>query len=112
MRDLLTDSILKSSAKRIYKEIPKYPFVTRDISIVVKNDVKAADVDQVIKQFQNKYIRNFRLADFYQMDDKKSLTYTLEYLDPEKTLTDEAVNKFQEDLISFLHKKINAELRK
>jgi len=112
MRDLLTESILKSKAKRAYKEIPKYPSVTRDISLVVSKDIKAAQIDQAIKQFNSKYIKNFRLFDFYPLEEKKSLTYTLEYLDSEKTLTDEDVNKYHEELISHLHKKLNAELRK
>ena len=112
MRDLLTETILKAKAKRVYKEIPRYPSVTRDLSVVVDKNVKAAQVDQAIKQFKGKYIKNFRLFDFYPLKGKKSLTYTLEYLDSEKTLTDEDVNKYQEELISYLHKKLNAELRK
>lgn len=112
MRDLLADSILKAKAKRIYKEIPKYPAVTRDLSLVVSKDIKTVQIELAVKQFNSKYIKNFRLFDFYPLEDKKSLTYTLEYLDPEKTLTDEDVNRYQEELISHLHKKLNAELRK
>ena len=108
MRDLLAETILKVRAKRVYKEIPKYPFVTRDLSLVVANDIKASQIDLAIKQFNCKYIKSFRLFDFYPLKDKKSLTYNLEYLNPDKTLTDEDVNKYQEELISLLHKKLNA----
>ncbi len=112
MRDLLAETVLKAKSKRIYKEIPKFPAVSRDISIVVGNDVKASQVDQALKQFNNRYLVEFRLFDFFPMEGKKSLTYSLEYLDPEKTLTDDIVNKYQEELLSHLQKKLNAELRK
>ena len=112
MRDLLSEAIIKTKGKKAYKEIPKFPAVQRDISIVVSNGVKASEADHVIKQFNNKLLKNFRLFDFYPLEGKKSLTYSLEYLNPERTLTDEEVNKYQEELIKLLNKKINAELRK
>ncbi len=112
MRDILNESILKAKQKKVYKEIPKFPAVKRDLSLVVSNDIKASQVDEVIRQFGNKLLKDFRLYDFYPMEGKKSFTYSIEYLNPEKTLTDEEVNKYQEELIKLLNKKINAELRK
>lgn len=112
----LSQFLKHSQRERIYKEIPKYPPVLRDLSIVVSRDVKVNEIEKIIKSSSDSLLKSIRLYDVYYFGDensnKKSYTFTLEFLSCEKTLTDEEVNKIQEKVISNLERKLKAELRK
>jgi len=111
MRDLLNKAIVDSKNKISYNELPKFPSVLRDISFTVGSDVNAAQINEVLNSFKKKNLKGYKVFDYYPINSRKSFTYSLEFYDNEKTLNDEEVNKLQEELITALGKKLNAELR-
>jgi len=107
--------LLSGSTKRIkFGGTYRYPPVKRDLSIVIDEgkpyeDFKNAIKDAVVNDVQ------IELIDIYKNSsvgkNKKSLTFRLELYHPEKTLTDEEIEKDMENVIKKLSK-LGAHLRK
>jgi len=92
-----------------YKEIPKYPAVTRDLSMVMDKLIPAGDVEHVIAKCGGKLIESFNLFDVYEGDrigaDKKSLAYSMVFRAKDRTLEDKDVNPIIDSIIAKLKEK-------
>ena len=99
----------------LYAPLPRYPAVYRDIALVVADEVAAAQVAQALYRHGRPYLVEARLFDVYTGEPippgKRSLAYRLTYRDPERTLTDDMVNKRHEALVAALAQELGAELR-
>ncbi|WP_240374654.1 phenylalanine--tRNA ligase subunit beta [Bacillus piscicola] len=99
-----------------YKQLPRYPSVTRDIALVVDKTVSAAEVQEVIEKAGGKLLNHVTLFDVYEGDTveagKKSLAFSIVYLDPNRTLTDEEVTNVHDRVLTELEEKLQAALRK
>ncbi|MBI4642260.1 MAG: phenylalanine--tRNA ligase subunit beta [Deltaproteobacteria bacterium] len=99
----------------LFTPLPRYPAVYRDIALVVPAEVPAARVAQELYYHGAPWLVEARLFDVYAgppiPGDKRSLAFRLSYRDPEKTLTDEAVNRHHEALVKALAEELGAELR-
>ncbi len=97
-----------------YTGIPKYPAVTRDISLVMDKDVLAGDVEALICKKGGRLLEKCELFDVYEGDrleeGKKSLAYSIRFRDAERTLEDKDVNQVMDKIIEALQG-IGAELR-
>lgn len=71
---------------RTYKAIPKYPPHVEDITIEIPEEKMVGEVIQSIKQ-ASKLVCSVELVDVYE----RKFTFRIEYLHPEKTLSDEDV---------------------
>ncbi|WP_368503597.1 phenylalanine--tRNA ligase subunit beta [Alkalihalophilus sp. As8PL] len=110
------ESILTADvAPVVYESLPRFPAIQRDIALVVDRSVAAGEVEAVIRQTGGKLLKAVHLFDLYQgehmEEGKKSLAFSLTYLDPEKTLTDEEVTNVHENVLEELKKQISATLR-
>ncbi|TCP32123.1 phenylalanyl-tRNA synthetase beta subunit [Scopulibacillus darangshiensis] len=98
-----------------YKALPRYPSITRDIALVVKEDVKAGELYDVIRTAGGSLLNDIQLFDVYQgehlEEGQKSLAFSLKYLDPERTLTDKEINQTHEDILNACQDKLGAVLR-
>ncbi|WP_088103767.1 phenylalanine--tRNA ligase subunit beta [Halalkalibacter urbisdiaboli] len=98
-----------------YVALPRFPAISRDIALVVDADRAAGEVEAVIVKSGGKLLKSVKLFDLYQgehMDEgKKSLAFSLQYFDPERTLTDEDVSVVHEKVLSELQGKVGAKLR-
>ena len=99
---------------RMSKPIPRFPSMVRDMALVVDADVSNQQILGIIKGF--KLVSEVQLFDVYSgkqvATGKKSLAYRLVYQSPDHTLTDEEVNKVQEQVLAKLAKDLGATLRK
>ncbi|MEG0474883.1 MAG: phenylalanine--tRNA ligase subunit beta [Carnobacterium sp.] len=90
----------------IYAGIPKYPGMTRDIALLVEETVTNQQLTDLILEKGGKYLTGVRLFDIYQGSNieagKKSLAYTLSYLNPADTLVEEEVTKAFEKVTTAL----------
>ncbi len=104
-----------ANTKKTYAPLPKFPAIERDISIVIKEDILAKDLENAIKQKAGKLLEEIKLFDIYkgsQIEQGfKSLSYSLLFRSAEKTLTDEEVNKYMEKALNFLQENFKARLR-
>ena len=98
-----------------YSEIPKYPAVTRDLSLLMKEDVLSAQVEAIIQKCSGRLLESLELFDVYQGDNieegYKSLAYSLTYRAKDRTLTEEEINPIIEKTIAKLGEK-GIDLRK
>lgn len=109
-------AILRSELDQlVYQPVSKFPSVSRDIAMVVAEEVDHQGIMAVITAAAGKFLRNVHLFDVYQGDNiqagHKSLAYSLTFVDPEATLTDEAVNQAMEKVTKQLTEKLSAEIR-
>jgi phenylalanyl-tRNA synthetase beta chain len=99
----------------LFTPLPRYPAVYRDIALIVPVEVPAARVAQELYFHGAPWLVEARLFDVYTgapiPEDKRSLAFRLSYRDPDKTLTDEAVNRHHEALVQALAEELGAELR-
>lgn len=93
---------------RSSKEVPKYPSVNRDITIICDNAIEAGHILGIIEGMNEQLVERTILFDIYDGDPipegKRSLSIRVIYRSPSKTLKDKNVTK--------LHKKITDELLK
>jgi phenylalanyl-tRNA synthetase beta chain len=99
----------------LYTPLPRYPAVYRDVALVLPEGVPAARVIQALYRHGAPWLEEARLFDVYVGHPipagKRSLAFHLTYRDPERTLTDEAVDQHHEALIKGLAAELGAELR-
>lgn len=95
-----------------YRPIPHYPSTTRDIALLVDEHVTYKQVYDIMKD--SPLVTEVTLFDLYsgeQTAGKKSLAFRIVYQSPGHTLTDDEVNKVQEQLLHRLFQKLGASLR-
>ena len=114
--ELDADVIIKYAAlEKRFTGIPKYPSVSRDISIIARKDISNSEILNLIRAAGGMALKNVRIIDRYTgeqiPDGKVSLTYTLEYQDPKKTLEEKEVSDAQARILASLSEKVGAKLR-
>lgn len=86
-----------------YEGVAKYPAVTRDISLVMKKDVLAGDVESVIRENGGKLLEDYHLFDIYEGEqlasDEKSLAYSIRFRAPDRTLEDKDVTAVMDKIL-------------
>lgn len=101
--------------QEVYSQISKYPEVSRDIALLVPQEITNAQIVDVINKYGGRYLVNVKLFDLYQGENIdpgfKSLAYTLQYRNLENTLNDEEINKAVEKVISKLQEELDIEVR-
>ena len=97
-----------------YKEIPKYPAVTRDLSMVMDKEIPAGEIENVISKCGGKLLESYSLFDIYEGErigeNKKSLAYSMVFRANDRTLEDKDVNPIIDKIVAKLKEK-NIELR-
>ncbi len=97
------------------KSIPKFPAIERDLSIVVDEQVRWADIAAAVNKKSPDELEDIRFVGIYHgkgiPSGKKSLTLTLRFRDQDGTLTHETVDRFQANILKSLAKSTGAQLR-
>lgn len=98
-----------------YNPLPKYPSTSRDIALIVKDEVFVKQIEDIIKANGEDLVESYKLFDVYKgaqiEEGHKSIAYSITYRSKDKTLTDEDVAKVHEKILSELSEKLNANLR-
>ena len=110
------DALFENKTGKIkFKEVSKYPGISKDVSFVLNKDVINADVIATIKQAGGKLLSKVEVFDYYEGDkidkDKKSIAYNLYFESNEKTLELEEIMPIFDKVIESVIKKHNAVLR-
>lgn len=101
--ELNIDKLFTLKVRKIkYKEISKYPTIEKDVSFIFSKNIKSIDVINTIKKV-NKTVSDVKLFDLYKDEsignDKVSLGFNITFMDQNRTLTDEEVNKYLNTII-------------
>ncbi len=101
--------------EKTFKELPKYPSIYRDISIIIGKEISNSDATSLIKISAGPMLKDVKLVDRYTgeqiPDGKVGLTYRLEYQSLLKTLEDRDVLDCQARILRSLEEKLSAKLR-
>ena len=109
---------LMAMAKPIYgvKELPRFPAVSRDIAIVVKEAARAGDMLDCIEKAGGKTLEEARLFDVYRGEKlgegKKSVAYALTFRAGDRTLTDAEIQASMNKILKALETNFGAEIRR
>ena len=114
--ELDLDIIFENSSNNIvYSPLPKFPSTSRDIALIVKDEVYVKDIEDIIKANGAGLVEDYKLFDVYKgsqiEEGHKSIAYSITYRSKEKTLTDEDVAKVHDVILKELSEKLNANLR-
>lgn len=98
-----------------YKEISKYPPVSRDLALLLDKSVDFAQIEQIAYQTEKRLLKNVELFDVYEgknlPEGKKSYAVNFILQDEGKTLNDKQIDAVMNKLISNIRGKLGAELR-
>jgi phenylalanyl-tRNA synthetase beta chain len=98
---------------RIFQPVSPFPTMVRDIALVVDVGVTHQRVADIIRGFP--LVEQVAVFDVYSgkqvAPGKKSLAYSITFQSPDHTLTDEEVNKVQQQILSKLSSELGAALR-
>ncbi len=98
-----------------FKEISKYPAVSRDLALLVDKNVEFAQIEQIARQSEKKILKSVELFDVYEgknlPDGKKSYAVNFILQDENKTLNDKQIDAIMKKLTANLTNKLGAELR-
>ena len=98
-----------------FTDIPKFPSVSRDLALLIDQSVEFAQIEQIARQTEKKFLKKVELFDVYEGKNlpagKKSYAVNFILQDAEKTMGDKQIEAIMNKLITNLKKQLNAELR-
>lgn len=103
------------ASTQIFTEISKQPAVSRDIALLVDDQLSHQDIVTIIEGLGLKYLESIKLFDVYAGANiepgKKSMAYSLTFQNPHESLRDEEVAKYMNKISEALLEKANAQVR-
>ena len=107
--------LMQSAETKItYQPLPKFPAITRDLSIICDDEIPSAKIEGIIKKSVGKILEKVTLFDVYKgkqiADGKKSISYSISMRSHDGTLKDEQAESAMKKVIKALSE-IGAELR-
>ncbi|HET6243987.1 MAG: phenylalanine--tRNA ligase subunit beta [Bacteroidetes bacterium] len=106
---------LLEKIKTNFTGIPKFPFVRRDLALLIDKNVKFQDIEKISFQSGRQLLKEVNLFDVYEGEKlepgKKSYAVSFILQDPEKTLTDVQIDKFMDKLQKDFQENLGATLR-
>jgi phenylalanyl-tRNA synthetase beta chain len=112
------EAVMKLTVKQTLaiKELPRFPSVMRDISMVVPKQLAYAEVENSVNKLKLSKLQEVKLFDIFESEklgtDKKSIAVSFTFLDEEKTLTDKEIDGWMSKIMATLETELNAEIRK
>jgi len=114
--ELNIDSLKEIKVSKMkYKQISKFPSISKDLAFVVSKDVFASDIIKAIKKIGGKLLKEVTIFDIYEgkniKDNMRSIAFDLVFESLDRTLTEEEVTVLFNQIIEEVKNKFNAELR-
>lgn len=105
-----------SNPMLVMEEVPRYPEVRRDLSLVLDKKITFAEIKNLVWATEQKLIKELIAFDVYQgehiPEGKKAYALGFILLDKLKTLTDEEIDQTMNKLIKVFEEKMGALIRK
>jgi len=107
--------ILNTSYKVSFKEMPKFPEVRRDLALLLDENIKYSEIEDLALQVEKKLLKRVNLFDYYKgkgiPKGKKSYAVSFYLQNEEKTLTDKEIERIMNRISEKLLSELKAELR-
>ncbi len=112
--DKLLEAIKKNS-RIVYREIPKFPSVRRDLALEIDKNISYKDLYDAAFDVERKLLQGVNLFDVYEGDKivegKKSYALSFILQDKQKTLNDKEIEKTMNKIFKNFEQKFGAKLR-
>ena len=99
----------------VFKPLPKYPAVTRDIAVICDLTIPAGEMEETILAAGGERLIDCTVFDVYTgthiVQGKKSVAFSLTMRDENQTLTDEHAEEVVRSVLQALKEKYGAEMR-
>ena len=99
-----------------FEEIPKFPQVQRDLSIIIDKSISYQSLEESVKTLKISKLKEFKLFDVFESEklgtNKKSMAISFTFSDKEKTLTDEETDAMMNKIINSIEKNLTAAIRR
>src|SRR5690606_6247161 len=111
------EAVLKAIRKNkiVYREIPKFPQVRRDLALLVDATVTFEQLKQIAIRSERKLLKEVNVFDVYTGDrlpeGKKSVALSFVIQDEEKTLSDKQIDAVIRKLIVNFEKESGGKVR-
>lgn len=112
------DALISATTKNKFKlqEIPVFPEVSRDLSLVLNKAVPYSDIETIVNQTIGKYLRKLTVFDVFEgkplEEGQKSYTFNMVLYDNEKTMNDKQIDAIMQKLIATFENQLKAVVRK
>lgn len=110
-----TTLLAQAKSPMRYTEIPQYPEVRRDLSLLIDKNVQYADIEKLAFATDKKILKQVSIFDVYEgkgiPEGKKSYAVSFILQDVEKTLTDKHIDTLMQKLMYRFTNELGAELR-
>lgn len=97
------------------KQIPRFPAIERDLSIIVGDEVRWSEIIETVKRNASAELEDVQFVGIYRGKGipagQKSVTLSLRFRDEEGTLTHEAVDNLEKPIVEALTQAVGAQLR-
>ncbi|WP_439880278.1 phenylalanine--tRNA ligase subunit beta [Pontibacter sp. MBLB2868] len=115
--ELNWDYLLKKyKDKLVAEELPKFPEVRRDLSLVLDRNISFDQVKQIALRTERKLLQDVNVFDVYEGDKieagKKAYAVSFTLLDKQQTLTDKVIDSVMSRLMQQFEKQLGAFIRK
>jgi len=105
---------LKQPSKFIAREIPKFPGVQRDLSLILSKEVQFEDLKNLVKKAKISILEDIRIFDVYEgkriPEGKKSYSLRFFLQAENQTLTEQEIDKAMKTLLNLFQKEVGAEI--
>jgi phenylalanyl-tRNA synthetase beta chain len=111
-------ALILATTKNKFKlqEIPVFPEVSRDLSLVLNKVVPYSDIETIVNQTIGKYLRKLTVFDVFEgkplEEGQKSYTFNMVLYDNEKTMNDIQIDAIMQKLIATFENQLKAVVRK
>jgi phenylalanyl-tRNA synthetase beta chain len=100
---------------QLFEMYSRFPFVEKDLALIVTDDVKAAELENLIYKIGNPLVKKVDVFDLYMGkhlgENKKSIAFRIRFQSSERTLNEKEVSKIFNKIISDAGRTYNATLR-
>ena len=111
----ITRAAALAKKKKAFRPIPKLPAITRDLAIVLGDDISVRKTEEVIRSQAGQHLESISFFDLYKgapvPAGKKSLAWSLTFRSHERTLTDAEIDEVMNSILNSLKEQFGASLR-
>lgn len=107
---------LVKNVKFNLQDVPVFPVVTRDLSIVLDQATPFSEIDRISKEVAGNFLKDLEVFDVYEGDrldvSKKAYAISVKLYDAQQTMTDKKIDKIMEKMMGKFESQVNAIIRK
>ncbi len=112
------DAVLNhgKNARFNLQDIPVFPIVSRDLSIVLSQKTGFNEVERIVKEVAGNFLKGLDIFDVYEgkhlEEGKKSYAISIKLYDAKQTMTDQKIEKIMDKMMARLENELHAVIRK